>query len=405
MTNKKNPPSASRRDLGFATRAVRGGTQRSDFGEHSEALYLTSSFVFDDAQQAADRFQNREPGMVYSRFSNPSVQMFEERLASLENAERCVATSSGMAAILATCLGLLKAGDHVVSTPSLFGATVQLFENTLRKFNVPVDYVPLTDAQAWAKAVTPATKLFYLETPSNPLTELADIAAIAAVAHKHGITLVVDNCFCTPALQQPLALGADLVLHSATKYLDGQGRVLGGAVAGRSELIEPIFQVVRTCGPSLSPFNAWVLHKGLETLDLRMRAHSASALALAGWLEQHPRVARVLYPGLASHPQHALAMQQQSAGGAIVSFEVKGANPTEQRQHAFSLINAVQIMSVTGNLGDTRTTITHPASTTHGRISPQAREQAGIRESLVRIAVGLEDLEDLKADLDAGLAA
>jgi len=248
MTNKKNPPSASRRDLGFATRAVRGGTQRSDFGEHSEALYLTSSFVFDDAQQAADRFQNRESGMVYSRFSNPSVQMFEERLASLENAERCVATSSGMAAILATCLGLLKAGDHVVSTPSLFGATVQLFENTLRKFGVPVDYVPLTDPQAWAKAVTPATKLFYLETPSNPLTEIADIAAIAAVAQQHGITLVVDNCFCTPALQQPLALGADLVLHSATKYLDGQGRVLGGAVAGRSVLIEPIFQVVRTCG-------------------------------------------------------------------------------------------------------------------------------------------------------------
>jgi O-succinylhomoserine sulfhydrylase len=405
MTNKKNPPSASRRDLGFATRAIRGGTQRSDFGEHSEALYLTSSFVFDDAQQAADRFQNREPGMVYSRFSNPSVQMFEERLASLENAERCVATSSGMSAILATCLGLLKAGDHVVSTPSLFGATVQLFENTLRKFGVPVDYVSLTDPEAWARAVTPATKLFYLETPSNPLTEIADISAIAAVARRHGITLVVDNCFCTPALQQPLALGADLVLHSATKYLDGQGRVLGGAVAGRSELIEPIFQVVRTCGPSLSPFNAWVLHKGLETLDLRMRAHSASALALAGWLEQHPRVARVLYPGLASHPQHALAMRQQSAGGAIVSFELKGTNPTEQRQRAFSLINAVQIMSVTGNLGDTRTTITHPASTTHGRISPQAREQAGIRESLVRIAVGLEDLEDLKADLDAGLAA
>ena len=405
MTSKKNPPSASRRDLGFATRAIRGGTQRSDFGEHSEAMYLTSSFVFDDAQQAADRFQNREPGMVYSRFSNPSVQMFEERLASLENAERCVATSSGMAAILATCLGLLKTGDHVVSTPSLFGATVQFFENTLRKFGVPVDYVPLTDPQAWAKAVTPATKLFYLETPSNPLTEIADIAAIAAVARQHGITLVVDNCFCTPALQQPLALGADLVLHSATKYLDGQGRVLGGAVAGRAELIEPIFQVVRTCGPSLSPFNAWVLHKGLETLDLRMRAHSASALALAGWLEQHPRVARVFYPGLASHPQHALAMRQQSAGGAIVSFELKAANPTEQRQRAFALINAVQIMSVTGNLGDTRTTITHPASTTHGRISSQAREQAGIRESLVRIAVGLEDLEDLKADLDAGLAA
>ncbi len=405
MTTKKRPPSADRRDLRFATRAIRAGTTRSDFGEHSEAMYLTSSFVFDDAEQAAARFQNREPGMVYSRFTNPSVQMFEERLASLENAERAVATSSGMSAILATCMGLLKAGDHIVATPSLFGATIQLFDNYMVKFGVGVDYVSLTDPNAWAKAVRPATRLFYLETPSNPLTEIADIAAISAVAQKHNVVLVVDNCFCTPALQQPLALGADLVIHSATKYLDGQGRVIGGAVAGRKELIEPVFQMIRSCGPSLSPFNAWVLHKGLETLELRMRAHSGAALALAQWLEQHPAVDRVLYPGLVSHPQHGLAMRQQSAGGAIVSFELKGASPEEQRRRAFALINAVQIMSVTGNLGDTRTTITHPASTTHGRISQQARERAGIGEGLVRIAVGLEDIEDLKADLDSGLAA
>lgn len=405
MTNKKRPPSAQRRDLRFATRAVRAGTTRSEFGEHSEAMYLTSSFVFDDAEQAAARFQNREPGMVYSRFTNPSVQMFEERLASLENAERCVATSSGMSAILATCMGHLKAGDHIVSTPSLFGATVQLFDNYMVKFGVPVDYVSLTDANAWAAAVKPNTRLFYLETPSNPLTEIADIAAIAAIAKRHNIVLVVDNCFCTPALQQPLALGADLVLHSATKYLDGQGRVIGGAVAGSREMVEPIFQMIRTCGPSLSPFNAWVLLKGLETLDLRMRAHSASALALAQWLEQHPAVQRVFYPGLQSHPQHGLAMKQQSMGGAIVSFEVKGADPQQQRERAYAVINAVEVMSVTGNLGDTRTTITHPASTTHGRISQQARDRAGIRDSLIRVAVGLEDLEDLKADLDRGLRA
>ncbi len=405
MTTKKRPSSAQRRDLRFATRAVRAGTTRSDFGEHSEAMYLTSSFVFDDAEQAAARFQNREPGMVYSRFTNPTVQMFEERLASLENAERCVATSSGMSAILATCMGLLKAGDHIVSTPSLFGATVQLFDNYMVKFGVSVDYVSLTDAQAWAAAVKPNTRLFYLETPSNPLTEIADVAAIAAIAKSHNIVLVVDNCFCTPALQQPLALGADLVLHSATKYLDGQGRVLGGAVAGSRAMVEPIFQMIRTCGPSLSPFNAWVLHKGLETLDLRMRAHSASALALAQWLEKHPAVQRVFYPGLASHPQHGLAMKQQSLGGAIVSFEVKGANPQQQREHAYAVINAVEVMSVTGNLGDTRTTITHPASTTHGRISQEARDRAGIRDSLIRVAVGLEDIEDLKADLNRGLQA
>jgi O-succinylhomoserine sulfhydrylase len=405
MTKSKTPKSSSRRDLGFATRAVRAGTARSDFGEHSEAMFLTSSFVFDDAEQAARRFQNKEPGVVYSRFTNPSVQMFEERLASLEGAERCVATSSGMAAVLAMCLGLLKSGDHIVTTPSLFGATVQLFDNYLTKFGVNVSYVPLTDPAAWGAAVTPQTKLLYLETPSNPLTEIADIPAIARIAKERGVILVVDNCFCTPALQQPLALGADLVLHSATKYIDGQGRVLGGALAGPAELLEPVYQVVRTCGPSLSPFNAWVLHKGLETLSVRMRAHSASALTLAQWLEQHPRVSRVFYPGLASHPQHGLALRQQSAGGAIVSFEVRGANAEEQRANAYRVINGVEVMSVTGNLGDTRTTITHPATTTHGRLSEEARQKAGIQQSLVRIAVGLEDVEDLKADLVRGLDA
>ena len=403
-TNKKTPKSASERRLKFATRAVRAGTVRSDFGEHSEALYLTSSFVFDDAEQAARRFQNKEAGVVYSRFTNPSVQMFEERLASLENADRCVATSSGMAAVLATCLALLKAGDHIVTTPSLFGSTVQLFDNYMTKFGVPVSYVALTDPAAWQAAVQSNTRLFYLETPSNPLTEIADIAAISAIAKAHGIILVVDNCFCTPALQQPLALGADLTLHSATKYIDGQGRVLGGAVAGRAELIDPILQFVRTAGPSLSPFNAWVLHKSLETLDIRMKAHSASALALATWLSQHPAVSRVLYPGLPSHPQHALAMRQQSLGGAVVSFEVKGVTPEAQRARAYQVINGVEVMSVTGNLGDTRSIITHPATTTHGRISEEARARAGISQALIRVAVGLEDVEDLKADLDRGLS-
>lgn len=405
MASKKTPKSASSRDLRFATRAVRAGTTRSDFGEHSESIYLTSSFVFDDAEQAARRFQNKEAGVVYSRFTNPSVQMFESRLASLEGAERCVATSSGMSAILATCMGLLKAGDHIVSSSSLFGATVQLFDNFLAKFGVPTSYVSQTDPASWEKALTPATRLFYLETPSNPLTEIADVAAISAIAKKRGIILVVDNCFCTPALQQPLALGADLVLHSATKYIDGQGRVLGGAVAGPSGLIEPIYQMVRTCGPSLSPFNAWVLHKGLETLDIRMKSQSASALTLAAWLEKHPKVSRVFYPGLKSHPQHALAVKQQSAGGAVVSFEVKGTNPDEERNAAYRVINSVEVMSVTGNLGDTRTTITHPASTTHGRISDEARARAGIKQSLIRVAVGLEDVGDLQDDLERGLSA
>ncbi|MFZ9110065.1 MAG: O-succinylhomoserine sulfhydrylase [Burkholderiaceae bacterium] len=392
-----------RSQLGFETRAVRDGTMRSEFGEHSEALYLTSSFVFDDAEEAARRFQNIEPGMVYSRFTNPSVQMFEQRLASLEEAEDCVATASGMSAILAVCLGLLKSGDEIVTTGSLFGATIQLFDNFMTKFGVGIKYVDLARPEQWEAAVSPATRLFYLETPSNPLTQVADLQAIGTIARKAGVITVVDNCFCTPAIQQPLRFPIDLVLHSATKYLDGQGRVLGGAVAGPKALVDQIRAVVRTCGPSMSAFNAWVLHRSMETLALRMKAHSESALALAAWLEQHPSVGRVFYPGLASHPQHALAMRQQSSGGAIVSFELKADNETQAQERAFRLVNAVSIFSRTGNLGDTRSIITHPASTTHGRISEEARARAGIRQSLIRLAVGLETLEDLKTDLSQGL--
>ena len=389
--------------MGFETRAVRDGTMRSEFGEHSEALYLTSSFVFDEAEEAARRLQNLEPGMVYSRFTNPSVQMFEQRLASLEEAQDCVAAASGMSAILSVCLGLLKSGDEIVTTGSLFGATIQLFDNFMTKFGVGVKYVDLSRPEEWEAAISPATRLFYLETPSNPLTQVADLQAIGTIARKAGVITVVDNCFCTPAIQQPLRFPIDLVLHSATKYLDGQGRVLGGAVAGPKSLVDPIRAVVRTCGPCLSAFNAWVLHRSMETLALRMRAHSESALALAGWLEQHPSVARVFYPGLASHPQHALAMRQQSAGGAIVSFELKANNEAQAQERAFRLVNTVSLFSRTGNLGDTRSIITHPASTTHGRISEEARARAGIRQSLIRLAVGLETLEDLKADLSQGL--
>lgn len=389
--------------MGFETRAVRDGTMRSEFGEHSEALYLTSSFVFDDAEEAARRFQNLEPGMVYSRFTNPSVQMFEQRLASLEEAQDCVAAASGMSAILSVCLGLLKSGDEIVTTGSLFGATIQLFDNFMTKFGVGVKYVYLSRPEEWEAAISPATRLFYLETPSNPLTQVADLQAIGTIARKAGVITVVDNCFCTPAIQQPLRFPIDLVLHSATKYLDGQGRVLGGAVAGPKSLVDQIRAVVRTCGPCLSAFNAWVLHRSMETLALRMRAHSESALALAAWLEQHPSVARVFYPGLASHPQHALAMRQQSSGGAIVSFELKADNEGQAQERAFRLVNAVSLFSRTGNLGDTRSIITHPASTTHGRISEEARARAGIRQSLIRLAVGLETLEDLKADLSQGL--
>jgi O-succinylhomoserine sulfhydrylase len=383
------------------TRAVRAGTHRSQFNEHSEALYLTSSFVFENAAQAAARFANEEPGYVYSRFSNPTVTSFQERLAALEGAEACVATASGMSAILATVMGLMKAGDHIVSSPSIFGATVQLFTTVLAKFGVETTFVESVDPRSWQRVMRPTTRLLFLETPSNPVTEVADIPALAAVAKRAGALLAVDNCFCTPALQLPLALGADLVIHSATKYLDGQGRVLGGAVLGRRELImDGVFGFLRTAGPTLSPFNAWVLLKGLETLRIRMEAQSTAAWDLARWLEGHPRVERVYYPWLESHPQHALAKRQQRSGGAIVSFDVRGGKPA-----AWRIVDATRMISITANLGDTKTTITHPASTTHGRISAEARKAAGIGDGLLRVAVGLESVADVKADLARGLDA
>ena len=383
------------------TRAVRAGTHRSQFNEHSEALYLTSSFVFENAAQAAARFANEEPGYVYSRFTNPTVTSFQERLAALEGAESCVATASGMSAILATVMGLMKGGEHIVSSPSIFGATVQLFTTVLAKFGVETTFVESVDPRAWQRALRPSTRLLFLETPSNPITEVADIPALADVARRAGALLAVDNCFCTPALQLPLALGADLVIHSATKYLDGQGRVLGGAVLGRRELImDGVFGFLRTAGPSLSPFNAWVLLKGLETLRIRMEAQSVAAWELARWLEGHPRVERVYYPWLESHPQHALAKRQQRSGGAIVSFDVRGG-----KEVAWRIVDATRLISITANLGDTKTTITHPASTTHGRISAEARKAAGIGDGLLRVAVGLESVADVKADLARGLDA
>jgi len=385
-------------DLHPDTLAIRAGTRRTEFSEHSEALFLTSSFVFGSAAEAAARFSGAEPGPIYARFTNPGVAMFEERLAALEGAQRCVAFASGMAAILATVMGLMKAGEHVVASRAVFGSTVQLFQNILGRFGVETTFVSPTDTAEWEAAIKPNTKLFFLESPSNPLTEISDIRALAAIAHRHGAWLAVDNCFCTPILQRPLELGADIVIHSATKYLDGQGRVLGGAVLGGRELLEPVFTFLRTAGPTLSAFNAWVLLKGLETLPVRMRAHSDSALALATWLESHPRVKRVLYPGLASHPQHDLAMAQQKSGGGIVAFEVEGG-----KEAAWRVIDATRIMSITANLGDTRTTITHPATTTHGRLTPEQRAAAGIGDDLIRIAAGLEDLEDLRADLARGL--
>jgi O-succinylhomoserine sulfhydrylase len=381
------------------TLAVRAGTQRSQFQEHSEAMFLTSSFVFGSAAEAAARFSGAEPGPIYARFTNPGVGMFEDRLAALEGAERCVAFASGMAAILATVMGLMKAGEHVVASRSIFGSTVQLFQNILGRFGVETTFVSPTDAEEWRAAVKPNTRLFFVESPSNPLTEVSDIRALAEIAHEFGAWLAVDNCFCTPALQRPLQLGADIVIHSATKYLDGQGRVLGGAVLGSKALMEGVYTFLRTAGPTLSAFNAWVLLKGLETLSLRMQAHSAHALELAIWLEAQPKVARVFYPGLPSHPQHALAMQQQVTGGGIVAFELAGG-----KEAAWKVIDATQVMSITANLGDTRTTITHPASTTHSRMTPEQRAAAGISDGLLRIAVGLEYPGDLKADLERGLA-
>jgi len=384
----------------FDTEAVRAGQVRTEEGEHSEALFLTSSYVFKNAAEAAARFAGTVPGNIYSRFTNPTVRVFEERLAALEGGERCVATASGMAAILSTCLGLLKSGDHVVASQSLFGTTLVWFSKILGKFGVETSFVPLTDQAAWQAAMRPNTRLLFLETPSNPLTEIADIGALAALAHAHDCWLAVDNCFCTPALQRPLALGADLVIHSATKYLDGQGRCIGGAVVGGQTLLDEVFGIVRTAGPSMSPFNAWIFLKGLETLSLRMRAHSAHALALAQWLEAQPAVTRVYYPGLTSHPGHALAKRQQQGFGGLLSFEVAGGQAA-----AWRLIDNCRLLSITANLGDTKSTITHPATTTHGRMTPPQRAEAGIGDGLIRISVGLEDPQDIQADLHASLHA
>ncbi len=381
------------------TQAVRAGQERSQFNEHSEALYLTSSFVFTSAAQAAARFSGEEEGNVYSRFTNPTVAVFQDRLAALEGAEACVATASGMSAILSLVMALCSYGDHIVASTGLFGATQQLLGTIMPRFGIQTSFVAQTDVAAWQAAMRPETKLFFLETPSNPLTEIADIAALVAVAHAQGALVAVDNCFCTPILQRPLDLGADLVVHSATKFLDGQGRVLGGAVAGAKKLTDEVFRFLRTAGPTLSAFNAWVLLKGLETLQIRLAAQSSKALQLARWLEHHPKVGRVYYPGLPSHPQFELACRQQKSGGAIVSFTVRGA-----RAEAWKVVDSCRLLSITANLGDTRTTLTHPASTTHGRITPEQRAAAGIGEDLLRVAVGLEAVEDLQNDLDTGLS-
>lgn len=385
----------------LATLAIRAGHQRTHEGEHGEPIFPTSSFVFNSAAEAAARFAEGATGNVYSRFTNPTVRCFEERLAALEGGASCVATASGMGAVLSLCMALLKSGDHVVCSDSVFGSITTLFNRYFTKFGVEVSYVPPQQPENWRKAVRPNTRLFFLETPSNPLSVIADIRGIAAVAHEYGIVLAVDNCFCTPALQRPIELGADVVIHSATKYLDGQGRMVGGAVVGSKEFVgKDVFGFLRTAGPSMSPFNAWVFLKGLETLDLRMRAHSAAAMEIAQWLEQQPKVTGVRYAGLKSHPQHALAARQQSAFGGIIAFEVSGGQSA-----AWRFIDATRMVSITANLGDVKTTLTHPATTTHARISAAERQQAGITEGLLRISVGLEDLVDLKADLARGLSA
>ncbi|MET0106110.1 MAG: O-succinylhomoserine sulfhydrylase [Sedimenticola sp.] len=382
-------------DWGQATLAVRAGLARTPEGEHSEPIFPTSSFVFGSAAEAAARFAGDEPGNIYSRFTNPTVRMFEQRLAAMEGGECCVATASGMSAIMATCLGLLEAGDHVVSSRSVFGTTTVLFNKYLAKFGIETDFVPLMDLEAWEQAIRPNTKLLFLETPSNPLTEMADITALSELAHANGVVLAVDNCFCTPILQKPLELGADIVIHSATKYLDGQGRCVGGAVVGDKQLVgEDVFGVLRSTGPTMSPFNAWVFLKGLETLKLRMEAHSRNAQQLAEWLETQPAIERVHYPGLRSHPQYELMRRQQKGPGGIVSFEVRGG-----KEAAWKLIDATRMLSITANLGDAKTTITHPATTTHGRLSDEEKALAGITDGLVRVAVGLEEIEDIQADL------
>jgi O-succinylhomoserine sulfhydrylase len=380
----------------YDTQAIRAGSLRSEFGENSEAIFLTSSYVFDSSAQAAARFAGTEPGNIYSRFTNPTVTMFQDRLAAMEGSEVCVATSSGMSAILAIIMGLCSTGEHIVASRSIFGTTVQLFSNILKRWGLEITFVSLTNLNEWEDAIQKNTKLFFVETPSNPLTEVTDINALSKIAHQKDIKLIVDNCFCSPALQRPLLLGADIIIHSATKYLDGQGRCLGGAVLADKKTIEPIYQFLRSAGPTMSAFNAWVFLKGLETLSVRMDAHSKNALHLASWLESQPQIDRVYYPGLASHPQHKLALTQQKTGGAIVSFEVKGG-----QKEAWSLIDSTRLISITANLGDVKSTITHPTTTTHSRVSPEERQKAGIKDNLVRIAVGLEDIEDLKADLSS----
>lgn len=388
-------------DSEFATLAVRAGQRRGPEGEHGEAIFTTSSYVFRDAAHAAACFAGDEPGNVYSRYTNPTVRTFEERLAALEAGEKAVATASGMSAIMATVMSFCSAGDHVLVSRSIFGATVSLFDKYLARFGIETTYVDIDNPQAWRDARQPNTRMLYLESPSNPLAELADITALAEVAREAGALLVVDNCFCTPALQQPLKLGADIVIHSATKYIDGQGRCLGGAVVGSKELMTEVVGFLRTAGPSMSPFNAWVFLKGLETLRLRMRAHCDSSMQLARWLEQQPQVEKVYYAGLTTHPQHELACRQQPGGfGAVVSFDIKGG-----KEAAWRFIDATRMISITANLGDAKTTITHPASTTHGRLKPEERAAMGIGDGLLRIAVGLEELDDLRTDLQRGLDA
>ncbi len=387
-------------ELGFDTLAIRAGYQRTAEAEHDEAIFPTSSYVYQSAAQAAARFSGDDPGNIYSRFTNPTVRTFEDRLAALEGAQSCVATSSGMAAIMSTCLGLLKTGDHIVSSRAIFGSTVVLFNNFMARFGVTTTYVDLTDLSAWEAAIENNTRILFLETPSNPLVEIADIARLAELAHLHDCLLVVDNCLCTPALQKPLALGADVIIHSATKYIDGQGRGIGGAVLGNKTLVgEEVYSVLRTTGPTMSPFNAWIFLKGLETLNIRMKAHCDNALELALWLEDHPAVAKVHYPGLKIHPGYELATQQQSAAGGLLSFELKNSS----REAAWQVVDHTRLLSITANLGDVKSTITHPATTTHGRVSEAERLQAGITDGLLRIAVGLESMDDIKHDLQRGL--
>ena len=395
--------------LHIDTLAVRAAVDKSQFGENSEALYLTSSFVQPDAATAARRFANEEEGYIYSRFTNPTVTSMEQRLAAMEGTEACIGTSSGMSAILLMCMGLLKSGDHVICSQSVFGSTIKLIAGEFGKFGVESTFVSQTDVVQWQAAVKPNTKLLFAETPTNPLTEVCDVRALADIAHAAGALLAVDNCFCSPALSRPVEMGADLIIHSGTKYLDGQGRVIAGAICGPKKLIDDKFvPVMRSAGMTLSAFNAWIVLKGLETLSIRMQAQSANALALATWLEAQPQVARVHYPGLASHPQHALAMRQQTingqgCGGAVLSFDVKSTDVQDARRKSFHVIDATQVMSITANLGDTKTTITHPATTSHGRLTEAQRQAAGIGQGLIRVAVGLEFIDDLKADLQRGL--